>query len=342
MEDRTDVQQCRQAVTLIVRFRSTLQEVIVLAHESQDNFHAAHVEAIGCGDPGGNCCNITRGASLGWSMVAVNQRSPLVSVVMPVFRPNPRHLAESVDSVLAQSFADWELVIVEDPSDRTGRAVLAERNDPRIRYLCNPERTGLARQHNRAVAEARGALIARFDADDVCEPDRLEKQVAYLAQRPDVHVLASQLRIIDGEGAVVGSRYYPTEHAEIVRAMHSYNPISGSNVMFRREVVDRIGGWREDVDRPAQDYEWYSRAAVHGFHFAVHADRLVRYRRHAEQIKSRKLRGTILTTLEVKRKYWLRSMGPAAMMRLGGEAMLLVLPAGVVLWLLRLLSYSRD
>lgn len=272
----------------------------------------------------------------------MNHRSPLVSVVMPVFRPDPRHLAEAVDSVLAQTFTDWELVIVEDPSDRKGCAVLADRKDPRIRYFLNAERTGLARQHNRAVAEARGGLIARFDADDICEPDRLAKQVDYLAKRTDVHVLASQLRIIDGNGAVIGSRYYPIEHADIVRAMHSFNPISGSNVMFRREVANHIGGWREDVNRPAQDYEWYSRAAVRGFRFAVHEDRLVRYRIHGEQIKSRKLRGTILTSLEVKRKYWFRSMGPTAMMRFAGEAMLLALPTRVVLWLLRLLNYDRD
>jgi glycosyltransferase involved in cell wall biosynthesis len=259
---------------------------------------------------------------------------------MPVYRPEPRHLAEAVDSVLTQTLQDLELIIVEDPSDRSGRAVLEQRRDPRIRYIQNQQRTGLARQHNQAVAEARAPYIARFDADDICEPERLEKQVSFLEQHPDVDIVASQIRIIDDAGLPVGKRHYPQQHHEIVRAMRRYNPISGSNAMFRRAVPEKIGGWREDVDRPAQDYEWYSRAASQGYRFGALPDYLVRYRRHESQIKSQKLRGTILTTLEVKRRYWLRSMDPASLLLFGSEALLLVMPAVLVLWLLKKMRYD--
>lgn len=265
--------------------------------------------------------------------------APRVSVVMPVYRPHPVYFAEAVDSVLAQSLPDWELVIVEDPSERDGRSIVERRPDPRIRYFLNAERTGLARQHNRAVAEARGDLVARFDADDVCEPGRLEKQAAFLESHSDVDVVASQLLIIDAAGNAIGTRQYPLEHDEIVRAMRRYNPISGSNAMFRRKVPLDIGGWREDIDRPAQDYEWYSRAAARGYRFATHPEALVRYRRHGEQIKRTKLRGTILTTLEVKRLYWLSSMDPLSLLLFGAEAMLLALPTPMVLWLLQKVRY---
>ena len=267
-------------------------------------------------------------------------RAPRVSVVMPVYRPRPDYLEEALDSVLAQTFEDWELVIVEDPSDRSGRDVIEQRRDPRIRYLPGSARTGLARQHNRAVAASRGEYIARFDADDVCAVDRLEKQVRFLDGQPDVDVVASQLRIIDDAGAAIGVRHYPLDHAAIVAAMRRYNPISGSNVMFRRRVVTEVGGWREDVDLPAQDYEWYSRVASRGFRFATHPEYLVAYRRHGEQIKRTKLRGTILTTLDVKRRYWLRSMDPLSLMLFCGEATLLALPAPAVLWLLKKVRYS--
>lgn len=271
---------------------------------------------------------------------AMNTPRPRVSVVMPVYRPNLKFLAEAVDSVLAQTFRDWELVIVEDPSDRLGQDVIERCRDARIRYLLGSERTGLARQHNRAVAESRAEFIARFDADDICEPDRLEKQAMLLEENPDLDVVASQLQIIDDRGSPIGMRNYPLAHDAIVAAMRRYNPISGSNVMFRRRVVDSIGGWREDVDLPAQDYEWYSRAASRGFRFAMHPDRLVRYRRHGEQIKRRKLRGTILTTLEVKRRYWLRSMDPTSLLIFGAEALLLAMPAPLVLWMLRRVRYE--
>lgn len=269
----------------------------------------------------------------------MTQPVPRVSVVMPVYRPDPGFFAAAVESVLAQSLKDWELVIVEDPSDRLGRDVLDQHADARIRYLLNAGRTGLPRQHNRAVTEARGDYIARFDADDICEPDRLEKQAEFLDRHPDVDVVASQLQIIDDAGSAIGVRNYPLAHDAIVAAMRRYNPISGSNVMFRRKVVEAAGGWREDVDLPAQDYEWYSRVASQGFRFATHPDCLVRYRRHGEQIKQKKLRGTILTTLDVKRRYWLRSMDPLSLLLFAGEALLLAVPTPLVLWLLRKVRY---
>jgi glycosyltransferase involved in cell wall biosynthesis len=259
---------------------------------------------------------------------------------MPVYRPDPAYLAEALDSVLAQTFADWELVIVEDPSDRVGRSVIESRPDARIRYLLNDARAGLARQHNRAVAEARGDLIARFDADDLCEPERLARQVEYLDRNPDIDVVACQLRIIDESGRIVGARRYPLEHDAIIRAMRRYNPIAGSNVMFRRRIVEQVGGWREGTDRPAQDYEWYSRVATRGFRFAILPELLIRYRLHGGQIKQTKLRGTLLTTLEVKRRYWLGSMDPGSAIQFLAECLLLAFPPSVVLWLFRKLHYD--
>lgn len=266
---------------------------------------------------------------------------PRVSVVMPVYRPSRLYLREAIDSVLAQTLADWELVIVEDPSEFLGRDLIASYADSRIRYVLNDARTGLAQQHNRAVAESRAPLVARFDADDVCEPDRLVKQVEFLNSHPDIDIVASQLTIIDGVGKVIAQRNYPLVHDEILRAMHLYNPISGSNATFRRRIVDEVGGWREGVDRPAQDYEWYSRVAARGFRFAIHPGRLVRYRRHSGQIKANQLRGTIATTLEVKRLYWRRTMSPGAWLRYGAEHVLLALPTPLVLWLLRQLLYRH-
>lgn len=268
-------------------------------------------------------------------------KSPTVSVVLPVYRPHPEFFAQAIDSVIAQTYEDWELVIVEDPSEHLGREIIEKRADPRIRYILNPVRTALARQHNRAVSEARGQLIARFDADDLCEPDRLEKQVTFLASHPEVDVVASQMRIIDASGLPIGVTRYPCDHAAILRAMRRYNPISGSNVMFRRRVVDQVGGWRETSIRPAQDYEWYSRVLSRGFRFAVHPDCLVKYRRHDGQIKRTKLRGTILTTLEVKARYWLSSMDPWSLLLFVAEGLLLVLPPTVVLWLLRRVRYRN-
>ena len=266
---------------------------------------------------------------------------PLVSIVVPVFNPHPVYFRQAIDSVLSQTFGDFELIVVEDPSPSSGQAMLAGVTDPRLRYILNAERTSLPRQHNRGLAEARGQFICRFDADDICEPDRVERELAFLQAHPDVDVVASGLTIIDDKGAVIGTRRYPIDHAGIVRAMRRFNPIANSTVMFRREVYDKFGGWRDSV-LPAQDYEWYSRLAAGGARFANLASPLVRYRLHGGSIKSSKLRGTIQTTLEVKNMYWRQHMDLTSRAVMMLERGLLHLPESLVLWLFAAIRYRRS
>lgn len=266
--------------------------------------------------------------------------TPLVSVVMPVFEPHPVFFRQAIDSVLAQSFTDFEVIIVEDPSPAQGRAMLAGVTDSRLTHILNTERTSLPRQHNRGLAEARGRFICRFDADDICEPHRLERELAFLEAHPDIDVVGSWLTVIDEQGAIVGSRRYPTDHAAILAAMRRFNPVANSTVMFRREVYERFGGWR-DSTLPAQDYEWYSRLGAGGARFANLDEPLVRYRLHRGSIKSSQLRGTIRTTIDVKRKYWLAHMDLASRMMLLAEQALLLLPAWLVLKLFVAIRYGR-
>lgn len=264
----------------------------------------------------------------------------LVTIIVPVFKPHPVYFPLAIDSVLRQSFTDFELIVVEDPSSSSGQAMLAGVTDPRLRYILNGERTSLPRQHNRGLAEARGRFICRFDADDICEPNRIESQIAYLETHPDVDVVGSSLTVIDEDARVIGSRKYPTRHQDIVSAMRRFNPIANSTVMFRREVYERFGGWRDSV-LPAQDYEWYSRLGAGGARFANLDAPLVRYRLHGGSIKSSQLRGTILTTIDVKRTYWLKDMDAASRAMLFAEQLLLLLPSWLVLKLFVAIRYGR-
>jgi glycosyltransferase involved in cell wall biosynthesis len=265
--------------------------------------------------------------------------APVVSVVVPVFEPHPVFFRQAIESLLAQSFSDIEVVIVEDPSSLSGRRMLAGIDDPRVVHIVNAERTSLPRQHNRALAECRGRFLCRFDADDICEPDRVQRELAFLNAHPSVDVVGSMLTIIDAEGRVVGKRRYPTSHNDIVAAMRRFNPIANSTVMFRRAVYERFGGWR-DSQLPAQDYEWYSRLAAGGARFANLPEALVRYRVHGGSIKSSKLRGTILTTLDVKNTYWRRDMDLVARGIMTAERFLLLLPPSLVLKLFVAIRYA--
>jgi glycosyltransferase involved in cell wall biosynthesis len=254
--------------------------------------------------------------------------APLVSVVMPVIAPHPVHFRQAVDSILSQTMSDVELLIVEDPSPQPAAALLAEVNDPRVRHLVRPDRGTLVESLNRGLAEARADLVARADADDVSEPDRIAKQLSYLKDHPEIDVLGSQLAAIDGEGTLHGYRDYPVEHEAIVHDLTRYNALAHPSVLFRKEVVLAAGGYREHF---TEDYELWSRLVQRGARFANHPEALVRYRIIPEGMRAAKVRQTLRSTLEVKRLYWCGRMDLGGRLRLWVERLMLCLPPRLVL-----------
>jgi len=265
--------------------------------------------------------------------------TPTISVLMAVYRPHPLHFPEAVASVLAQTFTDFEFVIVEDPSEHSAAELLKPFNDPRIRLISKTARTGLIAQRNLTLAEGKADWVALIDADDAMEPDRLAKQWEYLQSHPDTDVLGSQLAIIDGEGRRIGMRKYPQTHEEIVRSFHRFNAIAQPSVMARKSAMLGAGGY--SFEFPAEDYDLWSRMALAGAKFANHPDVLTRYRLGGSS-KSEKLRKTIRLTREVKRKYWRATMNGGDRLRYWGEAGLLGLPAGFVEWMFRRATYGKP
>ncbi|HUP45466.1 MAG TPA: glycosyltransferase [Thermoanaerobaculia bacterium] len=267
--------------------------------------------------------------------------APLVSIVLPVYAPHPQYFREAVRSILDQTVPDLELIIVEDPSPSSGEEILSGLGDARVRHQVNPARTSLPEQHNRGLALAAGRFLCRFDADDISEPHRVERQLEFLRAHPDVNVVSSALLVIDEEGTAIAVRNYPLSHEAIRRTFRRSNPIANSAVMFRREVYDRFGGWRTDSPLPAQDYEWYSRLAAAGVRFANLPDPLVRYRLHSGAIKATKVRDTIRSTVETKRRYWTAEMSLMDRLVLLGERMLVHAPPSLVLMAFRRMKLQR-
>lgn len=196
-------------------------------------------------------------------------QTPLVSIVMPVYDPHPVHFREAVDSILRQTMSDWELLIVEDPSPRSAAELLADVDDPRIRHLQRRDKGTLVESLNWGLAESLAPLVARADADDVCEPDRLEKQLAYLQEHPEVDVLGSQLAIIDDEGKPWGYRGYPLHHEAIARGMAISNAVAHPSVLFKKQCVLAAGGYRSFF---SEDYELWCRLVHRQAHFANHPE----------------------------------------------------------------------
>jgi hypothetical protein len=200
---------------------------------------------------------------------------PRVTVLMTVYN-GQRHLREAVDSVLGQSFRDFELVVVDDGSTDDTAEVLGAITDPRVRLTRNGANLGLTRSLNRGLTLARAELIARHDADDVSEPERLARQIAFLDAHPDVAMAGAWYRKIDEDGASLGDRMLPADHDRIRWALHFYCPFVHSAVVFRASAVRAVGGYDEQFSY-AQDYDLWSRLAA-AYHVANLAEPLVRYR----------------------------------------------------------------
>ena len=214
----------------------------------------------------------------------MNGSAPQVSVVMPVFNAQ-RYLAEAVESILAQTWRDFEFVIVDDGStDRSPK--LLERyavRDSRIKLIRRPN-TGIVGALNDGIAAASGELIARMDADDVALPQRLEKQVAYLAQHPEVVALGSRVTGVDPYGCVLFHSEHKLAHeeidAELLRGVGW--AIVHPAAMLRRAAVAAIGGYRPQFQW-VEDLDLFLRLGETG-KLANLPEALLRYRQHTESI----------------------------------------------------------
>lgn len=269
-------------------------------------------------------------------MIGFHQKpsAPLVSVVMAVYEPQPEYLRKAVLSIMAQSVQDWELIIVEDPSSWSAAGLLRELADTRVRHIVNSERTGLVAQRNRCLSEARGRFVAIMDSDDIAHPFRFVKQINFLQRRPDVHIVGSQIGVIDSEDRLVGYRWYPGTHGDIQRAITRIVPLGQPAVMLRREVFESFGGYRFVEFPAAEDYEYWSRLIEAGVRFTNLPEVLYYYRMHPAQIKIAKLRETIRAVLRVKEMYWADRLDLASRVQMWGERLLLYLPKRVVAWML--------
>lgn len=269
-------------------------------------------------------------------------KEPLVSIVIPVLRPVPHFFSAAIESIIHQTLREIEIIVVEDPSQSEGTEILSRLNHPSIRYIRNSVAIGLSRQHNLGMRLSRGRFLSRFDADDICEPEKLLLQVALLEEHPEIDVVGTNLLIIDELGRVIGERRYPADHDSIIKTFPRSNPIANPTILFRRELIERFGGWDEDSTDPAQDYEWFSRIACGGARFANLQQPLVRYRIHPQTIKRTKLRGTLRTTIEVKKKYWRKQLGARGRLILWMEQLLLLLPSALVYRTFLRLRYGAD
>jgi glycosyltransferase involved in cell wall biosynthesis len=262
--------------------------------------------------------------------------TPAVSVVMCTYN-GERFLRPAIESILNQTFSDFELTVVDDGSADSTPRILAEfqAKDARLIVLTNPRNLGIAAATNKGLALARGQYVALQDHDDISLPHRFQTQVDYLDSHPEIALLGSAATLIDENGVAYGDYAEPQDDIELKWESLFRCPIRHTSVMVRRSVISEIGGYSSDSTlKVATDYDLLSRIVLH-YRVANLNDRLVMWRRHpgAASIRhdQQQLRAGDLTSLRNIRALILKddhTGSESDQYRLEGTRAFLCTPAG--------------
>jgi glycosyltransferase involved in cell wall biosynthesis len=211
---------------------------------------------------------------------------PNVTVLMPVYNAE-RYLRAAIDSILTQTYSDFEFLILNDMSTDASRSIITSYRDARIRLIDNEQNLGLTRTLNKGLRVCAGNYVARHDADDIACPNRLALQIAFLEEHRDVGLLGTQAWWIDQNGRYKGVVLEKAEEHDSLRWDLLFdNGFIHTTVMFRKDIIlEKLGGYDESF-LFCQDYELWSRVALAS---RVHnlPRRLVLYRVHSHSMTER-------------------------------------------------------
>ena len=185
--------------------------------------------------------------------------NPKISVIMSVYN-GEKYLREAIESILNQTFTDFEFIIVNDGSTDTSFEIIQSYDDERIKRINNEKNIGLTKSLNKVLKEAKGEYIARQDADDISLPNRFEEQMKHLEEHPEVALLGTNIYKIDENGKIIGKHIVLAKPS--IKDLFKSNQFNHGTVMFKKRVVEKLG-YYEEIFKYSQDYELWLRIAKH-------------------------------------------------------------------------------
>jgi glycosyltransferase involved in cell wall biosynthesis/SAM-dependent methyltransferase len=233
-------------------------------------------------------------------MFVKSPHNPKISVIMAV-KDGQKYLHQAIDSVLGQTFSDFEFIIVDDCSADGSLQIIENYDDSRITLIKNRHHLGLSGSLNVGLSAARSEYIARIDADDICLSERFEKQVCFLDQNPSIAVLGTGIRLIDEHGKTIQDVHLPLNNDLIKWQLCFINPIAHPSVMMRGVAVKQVGGYNTELIR-TQDYDLWWRLSVK-YQLANLSDILVLLRQHSRQISKVNLSEQFEFGLKINQKH---------------------------------------
>lgn len=207
---------------------------------------------------------------------------PQISVVMSVHNGEV-YLKEAIESILNQTYINFEFIIINDASSDNSEQIIKEFTDKRILLINNEENLGLTKSLNKGINIAKGKYIARMDADDISEVSRLEKQFNFLETNDSCSVVGSNIQLIDKEGNSLEIVKYPESSEENLGNIFFANCVVHSAAMFKKSEFETIGGYNEEYKK-AQDYDLWFKFIKNGGSLYNIQEPLVKYRIHNESI----------------------------------------------------------
>lgn len=193
------------------------------------------------------------------ALISMNAVFPLVSVIMPVYNAAP-YLREAIDSILNQTFTDFELLVIDDGSTDNSREIISEYKDTKIRLIVNDKNLKIVKTLNKGLELSRGKYIARMDSDDISVLDRLEKQVKYMEQHTDVDICGSNFKVFGAFGEELAC--YPSDDISIRKAMIKSCNFCHPSVMIRKASLIKYNLKYDEQFLYAEDYDLWSRGIL--------------------------------------------------------------------------------
>ncbi|PIR61688.1 MAG: hypothetical protein COU66_02245 [Candidatus Pacebacteria bacterium CG10_big_fil_rev_8_21_14_0_10_44_11] len=183
-------------------------------------------------------------------------KQPLVSVILPVYNAS-RFLAQAISSILNQTHHNWELIIIDDCSTDNSTKIAQNfaKQNPRIKLIKQKKHLGVGAVANKAMKLAKGAYIARMDADDISLPSRLAKQVSFLEKHQNLIGVGGQCQLIDSSNTVIGHKNFPTDPEEIKEMMFHYYPVQQPTFMVRASKLPKHFEWYDEQLPSAEEHE---------------------------------------------------------------------------------------
>lgn len=182
---------------------------------------------------------------------------PKISVLMPIYNTNPEHLRSAIDSILGQTFTDFEFLILNDsPQNKEIESIVKSYTDTRIKYMKNAVNIGISASRNKLLHAARGEYIAIFDHDDISVPERLQLSVDFLDRNPHVGVVSGWLKFFGNKDMILKNPEFDTD-IKIYTTVNCY--IAHTAAMIRKSVLTDNNIKYEEFYTPAEDYRLWAR-----------------------------------------------------------------------------------